>query len=114
MHFVPHSGPFARGIHATVFGRSTARQSAEEIEACLADFYAGAPLVRVARTPRLKETVGSSIAVVGAAADGGSVAVFCALDNLGKGAASGGVQWMNRLLDLPEDTGLGLPPPGWI
>jgi N-acetyl-gamma-glutamylphosphate reductase len=30
-----------------------------------------------------------------------------------KGAAGGGVQWMNRLWDLPEDSGLRLGGLGW-
>ena len=64
--------------------------------------------------PRLKETVGSATAVVGARADGEAVVAFAALDNLGKGAASGGVQWMNRLLGLPDETGLTAPAPGWL
>jgi N-acetyl-gamma-glutamylphosphate reductase len=37
-----------------------------------------------------------------------------AIDNLIKGAAGGAVQWMNRLLGLPETTGLDTPAPGWI
>ena len=114
VHFVPHSGPFARGIHATVFARNTAPLTDTGLEAHFRDFYAGAPLIRVSPSPRLKETVGSATAVVGARTDGGAVAAFCALDNLGKGAASGGVQWMNRLLGFPEDTGLTLPAPGWL
>ena len=31
------------------------------------------------------------------------------VDNLTKGAAGGAVQWMNRLFDLDEDTGLRFP-----
>ena len=52
--------------------------------------------------------------MVGAATDGDTVVAFAALDNLGKGAASGGVQWMNRLLGFPEDAGLTVPTPAWI
>jgi len=39
---------------------------------------------------------------------------FSTLDNLVKGAAGGAVQWMNRLLDLPEVAGLAQPGLGWI
>ena len=114
VRFVPHSGPFARGIHATVFARSRSPLSGADLEACYRDFYAAAPLVRIAAAPRLKETVGSATTVVGAATDGETVVAFGALDNLGKGAASGGVQWMNRLLGLSEETGLTVPTPAWI
>ena len=114
VHFVPHSGPFARGIHATIFAKSRSRVTAADLDAAFGDFYAEAPLVRIATAPRLKETVGSATTVVGAATDGETVVAFAALDNLGKGAASGGVQWMNRLLDFPEDEGLTVPTPAWI
>jgi N-acetyl-gamma-glutamyl-phosphate reductase len=38
---------------------------------------------------------------------------MAAIDNLVKGAAGGAIQWMNRLWDLPETTGLDMPAPGW-
>lgn len=114
VRFVPHSGPFARGIHATVFAQSRSPLTDDDLAACYRDFYAGAPLVRMASAPRLKETVGSAGTVVGATTDGETVVAFAALDNLGKGAASGGVQWMNRLLGFPETTGLTVPTPAWL
>ncbi len=114
VRFVPHSGPFARGIHATVFARSRSPLTTGDLDAAFRDFYAAAPLVRVAAAPRLKETVGSAITVVGGTTDGETVVAFAALDNLGKGAASGGVQWMNLLLGFPETAGLTVPTPAWL
>lgn len=114
VRFVPHSGPFARGIHATVFAKSVAPLTDRELDRRYREFYARSPLVRVSAAPRLKDTVGSAAAVVGARTDGEAVVAFAALDNLGKGAASGGMQWMNRLLGLPEETGLTVPAPGWL
>jgi N-acetyl-gamma-glutamylphosphate reductase len=38
---------------------------------------------------------------------------MCAIDNLTKGAAGGAMQWMNRLLGLPETTGLTHCATGW-
>jgi N-acetyl-gamma-glutamyl-phosphate reductase len=114
VRFVPHSGPFARGILATVFAKSRSPLTDDDLDGVFRDFYAGAPLVRIASAPRLKETVGSADAVAGATTDGETVVAFAALDNLGKGAASGGVQWMNRLLGFPEDTGLTVPAPAWL
>jgi N-acetyl-gamma-glutamyl-phosphate reductase len=113
--FVPHSGPFARGIHATVHARLTAPRTAEELTAAVASYYAGCPFIEVlGQPPRLKDVVGSNrcrLAV--AAGEGGTVALFSVIDNLVKGAAGGGVQWMNRLLGLPETAGLELPSLGW-
>jgi N-acetyl-gamma-glutamyl-phosphate reductase len=115
IHFVPHSGPFARGIHTTLQGKLRASLDAEAIRAELARFYADSPLVRVVSgTPRVKDVAGSSFAHLGVAASGDTVAVFSVIDNLLKGAAGGGVQWLNRMLGLPESMGLTQPAPGWI
>jgi N-acetyl-gamma-glutamyl-phosphate reductase len=113
-NFVPHSGPFARGIHVTVQATlAKSMNSAEAIEA-LASYYAGCPFVRVLGTaPRVKDVVASNYAHVSAAANGRSIAVMAVLDNLNKGAAGGGVQWMNRLWGFEESLGLTAPAPGW-
>lgn len=114
VRFVPHSGPFARGIHATVFLQPAAPGAEAEAEDCLAAFYRETPLVRVTRTPRVKDLAGGAAAEVGAAAAEGALAAFGTLDNLGKGAATGGLQWLNRILGLPEATGLDLPGALWL
>jgi N-acetyl-gamma-glutamyl-phosphate reductase common form len=112
--FVPHSGPFARGIHATVqAGLRKPLDSAGATEA-LRSFYAGRRFVRVLdEPPRVKDVVASNFAHLSAAADGSTVAVMSVLDNLVKGAAGGAVQWMNRLLGFDEAEGLTAPAPGW-
>ncbi|MGH8148758.1 MAG: N-acetyl-gamma-glutamyl-phosphate reductase [Steroidobacteraceae bacterium] len=113
-NFVPSSGPFARGIHVTVQGALRSRLDSAQVIAALRDFYARAPFVRVTDTPpRIKNIVASNYAHLSAAANGRSIAVLCALDNLTKGAAGGAIQWLNRLFSLPETTGLELPAPGW-
>ena len=115
VHFVPHSGPFARGIHVTVQGTLRTELTGAEIAAELNAFYAEAPFVRVVdRTPRVKDIVGSNYAQLGVASDGETVAVMSVIDNLTKGAAGGAVQWMNRLLGLPETTGLTITGAGWV
>lgn len=115
LHFVPHSGPFARGIHMTVQAGLRSALDRDAIASELEKFYGEAPFVRIVDgTPKVKDVVGSNYAHLGVAADAGTVAVFCVIDNLTKGAAGGGVQWMNRLLGFPESTGLTLSGPGWI
>ena len=112
--FVPHSGPFARGIHATVQARLRAPLDSKQVIAALRTFYAHSPFVRVSeRMPRIKEVAGSNYAQIGAVSDGRTVAVMCAIDNLNKGAAGGAVQWMNRLYGLDETAGLTAPAAGW-
>jgi len=112
--FVPHSGPYARGIHVTVQAPLKSPLDTARVLAALRDFYAGAPFIRVTeRAPHVKEVATSNYAHLSAAANGRTVAVMCVVDNLNKGAAGGAVQWMNRMFDLPEDSGLTAPAPGW-
>ena len=113
IHFIPQAGPFARGIYATVQGKLL--KPGEDVRGALASFYAGSPFVDVlAAPPRLQDVVGTNRCRMGVAVDGDHVAVFSAIDNLVKGAAGGGIQWMNRLLGLPETAGLTQPGPGWL
>jgi N-acetyl-gamma-glutamyl-phosphate reductase len=114
VHFVPHSGPFARGIHVTVQAQASSTVDEQAIRKVFADAYASAPFVQVVDgMPRLKNVVASNQCHIGVATDDDSVVVMAAIDNLVKGAAGGAVQWMNRLWQLPETTGLDMPAPGW-
>ncbi len=115
LDFVPHSGPFARGIHATIFARLTAGADSSDVDDALESFYRDAKFVRVAKEPpRMKDIVGSNHAILSASCRGTSVVVCSVLDNLVKGAAGGSLQWVNRLLDLPEELGLDAPAAGWV
>ncbi len=114
VHFVPHSGPFARGIHVTVHAKTNAPVSVTDLRKVYTDAYADAPFVSVVDgTPRIKNVVASNQCHIGVAADGDAVVVMAAIDNLVKGAAGGAMQWMNRLWGLPETAGLEMPTPGW-
>jgi len=113
-NFVPHSGPFARGIHVTVQASlKNSISTAQALEA-LQSYYKGCPFVRVAATaPRVKDVASSNYSNLSAVTNGHSIAVMSVLDNLNKGAAGGAIQWMNRLLGFAETTGLTSPAPGW-
>jgi N-acetyl-gamma-glutamyl-phosphate reductase common form len=113
-NFVPHSGPFARGIHVTVQASLKKPLSTAQAVEALATFYKGSPFVRVLDTaPRVKDVATSNYANLSAVTNGNSIAVMSVLDNLNKGAAGGGLQWMNRLLGFDERLGLLAPAPGW-
>lgn len=115
LHFVPHSGPMARGIHATIFSGRGKRSDAADIEALLADYYSGSEFVRVVPpAPRVKDIVGSNYARLSVSVDADTIVVCSVLDNLVKGAAGGSIQWVNRLLGLPETLGLTAPAAGWV
>lgn len=112
--FIPHSGPFVRGIHVTVQANAAKSMKSADLIAALADFYKHSPFVRVTNEmPRVKDVAASNYAQLSAATDGKTVAVMCVVDNLNKGAAGGAIQWMNRLLGFEESLGLTAPAAGW-
>lgn len=114
LNFVPHSGPFARGIHMTLQARLKTPQTSDELRDKLAGFYAGCEFVQVVDgMPRIKDVAASNYCHIGVESSGNNMAVMVAIDNLIKGAAGGAVQWMNRLLGWPETVGLDAPAPGW-
>jgi N-acetyl-gamma-glutamyl-phosphate reductase common form len=114
VRFVPHSGAWARGIHATIQGRLAHAVTAVELRGALAQAYAGSPFVEIVEAPpRVKDVTGSNRARMAVATDGEAFVVLSVIDNLVKGAAGGAMQWMNRLLEIPEDAGLRLPGPAW-
>lgn len=113
-NFVPHSGPFARGIHVTVQAKATRPIKTPELLEALRGFYKDRTFVRVVgEMPHVKDVAASNYALLSAAANGESVAVMCAIDNLVKGAAGGAMQWLNRVFGLDETTGLTTPAAGW-
>jgi N-acetyl-gamma-glutamyl-phosphate reductase len=112
--FVPHSGPFARGIHVTVQATLQEPMSTHELVHALREYYDQSVFVRVSgEMPRLKDVVASNFAEISGVSNGRTVAVMCAIDNLTKGAAGGAVQWMNRMFGHEETAGLMASAPGW-
>lgn len=115
LHFTPHSGPFSRGIYATLQAGLVPGRAADAALAAFRNYYAGAEFVRVVDgAPRLKDVVGSNYCHIGVAQADGAIVVMSAIDNLLKGAAGGAVQWMNRLWALPESTGLLSAATPWV
>lgn len=101
LDFVPISAPIRRGILVTVPlpGATIERYRA---------FYKGNPLVHVGtRLPELLNVLGSAradLAVV--PGDDGRAVVFCAIDNLCRGAGSQAVANLNCAMGWPMDLGL--------
>jgi N-acetyl-gamma-glutamyl-phosphate reductase len=114
LNFVPHSGPFARGIYVTLQTRSKGPASDKQVREAFMTAYGQAPFIELVEgAPRLKDVVASNRCQVGIAARDDTIVVLAAIDNLVKGAAGGAVQWMNRLWQLDETSGLTMPAPGW-
>ena len=107
LHFVPQSGPFARGIHATVFAQCAGGAAESEAVDAFKKFYADSSFVHISSSPpRLKDIVGTNNAMLSVSTDENSIAVCCVLDNLVKGASGGAVQCANIALGLDETAGL--------
>jgi LysW-gamma-L-alpha-aminoadipyl-6-phosphate/LysW-L-glutamyl-5-phosphate reductase len=107
LHFVPQSGPFARGIFTTLF---TPGLGVTELERIYGRAYGDSKLISVMRgSPDLRWVQGTPRTAIGFDGDAGRGVVFCALDNLGKGAAGQAIQNMNLALGLEETEGLLVP-----
>ncbi|TAH38912.1 MAG: N-acetyl-gamma-glutamyl-phosphate reductase [Planctomycetota bacterium] len=108
IHFLPHSGPFARGIHLTAALPLAQPLTSAEATRVFAAAYAGAPFVEVLEegVPDLRRVVGGNRAALAASARGGVLTVLCTLDNLLKGGAGQALQCLNLMLGFPEPSGL--------
>jgi len=100
LDFVPISAPLRRGILVTL-----------DLGASVDDylsFYDHNPLVRVLdRPPEVIEVLGSPRADIGVVEG----VVFCAIDNLSRGAGSQAVSNLNLAMGWPVDLGLRAIPP---
>jgi N-acetyl-gamma-glutamyl-phosphate reductase len=109
--FVPHLAPLTRGIHSTltVTLREGGEVGAEKARATWEQAYGGRRFIRIRKTPKDVETAnvsGTNFADLSAAADGRTLIIASALDNLVKGASGQAVQCLNLMFGLPEDAGL--------
>jgi N-acetyl-gamma-glutamyl-phosphate reductase len=107
--FTAHLLPVKRGILATCYARLPPGRSAGELKEALMHKYAEAPFVEVLDSPdqvSLKAVTGTNRCQLAVAAEGETVVVISAIDNLVKGAAGQAVQNLNLILGWPEITGL--------
>ena len=109
--FAPHLIPIPRGILSTLYVYLSHEMKAVEVEACLLNFYAGKPWVRVFATPQLPQiqfSAHTNYCDLGfcLADDGRRLILVSCLDNLLKGAAGQAVQNMNLMYGWREEEGL--------
>jgi N-acetyl-gamma-glutamyl-phosphate reductase len=105
--FVPHSGPFARGIHLTAMLPLAKPVDAAEARAAYREAYAGRAFVRVLdEAPDLRRVVGSNSAALTPRVRGRTLVVLATLDNLIKGGAGQALQCLNLMFGWPETAGL--------
>ena len=107
--FVPHSGPFVRGIHLTAVLPTAGPPDADATRALYAETFAEHPFVEVLdgdAVPELRRVVGSNRAQLAVHAKAGALVVLVALDNVVKGGAGQALQALNLSQGWPETSGL--------
>jgi N-acetyl-gamma-glutamyl-phosphate reductase len=109
--FIPHLAPFTRGLLATVSVPVKPGVSAAALESVYQVTYAEEAFVHLLPygvMPQTASVVGTNNAQLGIRLDEESdtFIVSCAIDNLGKGAASQAIQCANIVFGFGETTGL--------
>ncbi len=105
--FVPHLIPVNRGLISTVYLPAQSGVSLSVIEEVLTGYAKNNGFVRVLdRIPNSSEVRGTNRIDLHATVGKGMIVVMTAIDNLVKGAAGQGVQAMNLMMGIGEDTGL--------
>lgn len=105
--FVPHSGPFVRGIFTTIFFPDL---SAAELGRIYQEAYEGEPFVRVAEgSPELRLVQNTPFGLVGWDGTPEAACGLVAIDNLAKGAATQAIQNFNLMFELDEKKGIWHP-----
>lgn len=109
--FVPHLIPMSRGLLSTVYLDVDSSLGSREAAELYREHYADEPFVRVCEGTDMPSTAavsGTNNAVVAVYVDErtSTLVATCAIDNLGKGSASQGIQCLNAVLGYPEAEGL--------
>ncbi len=112
--FSPHLVPMTRGLLSTVYVDVEEGFTADEAVELYRGRYHAEPFVSVHASgamPSTAEVTGSNRASIGVWVDPrtNTLTAACAIDNLGKGAASQAIQCVNAMLGYPETEGLTTP-----
>jgi len=108
--FVPHLVPLDRGILETIYVKTKARVTAEQIADAMDVCYADAPFVRLTgdALPEIKHVAWTNFCDIGWKFDAASrrLVLVAVIDNLVKGAAGQAIQNFNLIHDFDERTAL--------
>lgn len=109
--FTPHLIPLTRGLLSTVYLEVEEHFTTAEAVELYRGRYHAEPFVTVhaaGTMPTTAEVRGTNRAAIGVAVDErtNTLIATCTIDNLGKGAASQGIQCLNAVLGFPETEGL--------
>lgn len=105
--FQVHSAPMVRGIFASCYMELKKNLSGHDLKDILLETYDSSPFVRILDgSPNVQWVRQSNFADIGFSLSGKNLVVFCAIDNLVKGASGQAVQNMNLMFGLQEHDGL--------
>lgn len=107
--FIPHLLPLDQGELVSCYVTPPQPVSQADAVALFHDAYGAEPFVELTeRSPGVRDVRDTNLARITVRADQrtGKVLVFCAIDNLWKGAASQAVQNLNLALGLDETAGI--------
>ncbi len=108
--FQVHSIPVVRGIFGSIYITTREAMTTQQVGALMREFYGNEFFIRFAHgSPDINWVKNTNFVDLGWAAQGDTVIVFVALDNLVKGAAGQAVQNMNLMFGIEEKTGLVIP-----
>ncbi|KON33935.1 MAG: N-acetyl-gamma-glutamyl-phosphate reductase [miscellaneous Crenarchaeota group-6 archaeon AD8-1] len=113
--FTPHAVNMVRGILATIHTFPIQSIKNKDIWAVLRDFYSDEPFIRIVKykkgpykLPDPKIVLGTNFCDIGFELDSrvNHLLIFSAIDNMIKGASGQGIQCLNILMGIPENSGL--------
>ncbi len=106
--FTPHLLPLDQGLLASCYVMPARELAGEELSELFRDAYGAEQFVELAdRPPGVRDVRDTNIARIHTLVEpGGRALVFCAIDNLWKGAAGQAIQNLNVMLGLDEGAGL--------
>lgn len=104
--FTPHLIPMIRGMLVSTYVKLTKPLTQADVDKIYTDHYAKEP--NVIYTPNIStgSVTGTNLALVYAIVDGDRLKIFCAIDNLVKGAAGQAIQNLNIMMGYDEKEGL--------
>lgn len=109
LHFVPHLMPITRGIHSTITCSLNSGRQLGDVFQAWRERFSDSHFVRIHDEPQQVEvanTTGTNYIDISATADGQTLILFSAEDNLVKGAAGQAVQNLNLMYGFDEHCGL--------
>ena len=109
--FTPHVVPIARGMLVDTYSVFSNPPDPLIVRSAYEEAYAQHPSVRLLETdavPSIRAVVGTNDAELHVSVRGNIVRSICAIDNLGRGAATQALTSLNLMYGYPEEMGLPL------